>query len=852
MTDEDKTREQLLEELEAARQRNAELEANEAGRKQADDVATIRNRILQVFLTSQDDTVFSMLMSVVLEAAHSEYGVFGYFRPDGAFVVPAVTREMYWEKCNVPEKEIIFQKASFGGIWKRAIAQKQTLFDNEGPFKTPPGHVAIKNTMVTPVIYRGEVISAIHVANKAADYSEEDQRVLEMIARQVAPVLAARLERDRGDAERKRAEEALREGERKTRAILDQTFSLVGVLKPDGTLIEANKTALRFGDLEASDVIGKPFWECPWWTHSPEQQDRVRDGVRKAAAGEFIRFEAHHPTPEGGTLYIDGSLNPVKDEAGKVVHIVAEGRDVTERKRAEERSRASEERYRTLVEENPHGVQEIDRDGIIVFANAAHCEMLGYEEAGLVGRSVADFLVPGPQRDELPRYLRTLVEDQPAPTPYSQKNVKKGGEVRDVEVSWNYLRDEEGHVRGFISVLTDVTERKQAEEERRDLEAQIQQAQKMESLGIVAGGIAHDFNNLLMGILGNADLALYDLPSGSPTRPLVEAILQASHQAAGLTNQMLAYSGKGRFQVEELDINALVQDMLSLLASATSKKVGLKFDLADDLPAIEADATQIRQIVMNLVTNAAEAIGDEGGLVTVRTDKEECDRAFLDETQMGQGLQEGSYVTFEVSDTGCGMDEGTKGKVFEPFFTTKLTGRGLGLAGVFGIVRGHKGAIKVESEPGRGTTFTALFPALDKLTKPVETHARAKTERSGSGTILLVDDEETVREVAERFLERIGFTVLVAEDGAKALEVFRQHQDKITCVLLDLSMPNIDGEEAFAELRKIRGDVRVVLSSGYSEQELDERFAGEGLAGFIQKPYSIAALREKLAQVLGG
>ena len=394
-------------------------------------------------------------------------------------------------------------------------------------------------------------------------------------------------------------------------------------------------------------------------------------------------------------------------------------------------------------------------------------------------------------------------------------------------------------------------ERKRAEERQRNLEAKLQQAQKLESLGVLAGGIAHDFNNLLMGVLGNAEVALLELPPESPARGDLQHITTAALRAAELTKQMLAYSGKGKFVVQGLNLTKLVEEMAELLQVSISKNVVLKYNFAKNLPAIEADASQIRQVVMNLIINASEAIGEKSGVVTVSTSVIEADRSYLTETYLDENLPEGCYVSLEVADTGCGMDEQTQKKIFDPFFTTKFTGRGLGLAAVLGIVRGHGGAVKIYSQPQRGSTFKVLFPASQQpaAEESVGTSA-TEQEWRGSGVILVVDDEETVRIAAKLMLERRGFTVLTAEDGRAALEVFRSRVDEIVVVLLDLTMPHLDGEETFRELRRIRSDVRVILSSGYDEQETTSRFAGKGLAGFLQKPYGVGPLGEKIRQVL--
>ena len=408
----------------------------------------------------------------------------------------------------------------------------------------------------------------------------------------------------------------------------------------------------------------------------------------------------------------------------------------------------------------------------------------------------------------------------------------------------------DGDVLCLGTVMRDITERKRAEERQKNLEAKLQQAQKMESLGVLAGGIAHDFNNLLMGVLGHADIALLELPPESPARGELKNITAAALRAAELTKQMLAYSGKGKFVVEALNLSKLVEEMAHLLQVSISKNVVLKYHFADNLPTIEADASQIRQIVMNLIINASEAVGEKSGVVSLSTDVIEADRSYLSETYLDEDLPEGCYVSLEVADTGCGMDEQTQRKIFAPFFTTKFTGRGLGLAAVLGIVRGHGGALKIYSQPQRGSTFKVLFPASRQPVEESAGPSATKQEWRGSGVILVVDDDEPVRIATKLMLEKLGFTVLTAEDGRAALEVFRSRIDEIVVVLLDLTMPRLDGEETFRELRRIRPDVRVILSSGYDEQETTSRFAGKGLAGFLQKPYGLRPLGEKIRQVL--
>jgi len=342
----------------------------------------------------------------------------------------------------------------------------------------------------------------------------------------------------------------------------------------------------------------------------------------------------------------------------------------------------------------------------------------------------------------------------------------------------------------------------------------------------------------------------------APARENVDEIKKASQRAAELARQMLAYSGKGRFVVKALDLSAMVEEMTHMLNVSISKKAILKYNFSKNLPAIEADATQVRQVIMNLITNASEAIGGRSGVISISTGAMEAKRDYLKETYLDEGLPEGLYVTLEVADAGCGMSEETQARLFDPFFTTKFTGRGLGMAAVLGIIRGHRGAIRICSEVGKGTTITVLFPAIRSKTSAPADEGQGDEGQVDeiwkcSGTVLLVDDEETVRVIGKLMLQRLGLTVLTACDGREGVDVFREHQDEIACVVLDMIMPHMDGEEAFGELRRISSDVPVIMSSGYDEHSVTRRFAGKDLAGFIQKPYEFKELRNAIHSVLG-
>ncbi len=392
-------------------------------------------------------------------------------------------------------------------------------------------------------------------------------------------------------------------------------------------------------------------------------------------------------------------------------------------------------------------------------------------------------------------------------------------------------------------------ERQSGELARMDLERQMQHAQKLESLGVLAGGIAHDFNNLLTAMLGHMNVAQMKLAPESPAIPHLDSLERIIHRAADLTRQMLAYSGKGRFVVRAYDLNHVVEEVTHLLEVSIPKKIVLRFDLARTLPMVEADAAQIQQVIMNLVTNAADAIGDREGTIRLSTSSLQLDRSYLDQVFQGQNLATGTYVALEVGDTGSGMSPEVLNRIFEPFFTTKVAGRGLGLSATMGILKGHRAGMRIYSEPGRGTTFKLLFPSSEaqREEEAIETATPALARRA---TVLLVDDEEMIREAAAAVLESLGLTVVTAADGLEAVEAVQRPDLKVDLVLMDLTMPRMDGQEAFHAIRRIHPQMPVILSSGYSEQESVQAFIGRGLAAFLQKPYTLRALERTVLEVL--
>jgi PAS domain S-box-containing protein len=493
---------------------------------------------------------------------------------------------------------------------------------------------------------------------------------------------------------------------------------------------------------------------------------------------------------------------------------------------------------RSVVENAPMVLWAIDGEGIFTVSEGRALADIGLRPGQVLGTSAFELYRDNP--NIIVALRKALAGEE------FTNELESAGRV--FETRYCPLRDATGKVTGVLGVSIDITERRHAEAERAKFQAQLLQVQKLESLGVLAGGIAHDFNNILTAVLGGASTALLTLPEESPARRDIETVVLAARRAGDLARQMLAYSGKGHFEVRPIDLSAHIREIATLLETTLAKKVQLRLELAPDLPAIEADVTQVQQVIMNLVINGAEAIGDQRGTVLVTTGVFELDEAYRKTLFEPEKLTAGRYVYIEVHDTGCGMDSETISKIFDPFFTTKFTGRGLGLAAVLGIVRAHKGAIRVYSNPGKGSTVKVFFPASASAPSP----ARAPvTQFRGEGLVLVIDDDPGVRATAQRMLQIFGFSVIEAVDGRHGVEVFTRHASEIVLVLLDMTMPEMNGEETFRELRRLRPDVPVILASGYNEIEATRRFTAKGLAGFLQKPFTPTEMAARLAAVLG-
>lgn len=661
------------------------------------------------------------------------------------------------------------------------------------------------------------------------------------------------------------------------RALFENSPDAIFVESFQGEVLDANPAAARLHGIPRERLVGMNVVDLV----PPELRKAVRARLRPPAVLQRV---------EGYSLTADGRSVPVELSSAVFEYQGAEAlllhvRDVSERQRDQEELQALRRLSQRLS--GPLQPREIGRviaeEARAVFAHdflevcyydevsraavSLHCEdtPLGatepvemplearvprrvWVEATLINRDEGEIETDMRLLGDVTRRSRSLLL---TPIPWAGRSMVGMLTVQSYTPGRFQQRDL-GLLEMFASQCGGAIARVRWEAERERFEDKVRQAQKLESLGVLAGGVAHDFNNLLVGMLGYADLAADELPPASSARESIREIEIAAKRAAELCRQLLAYSGKAKFVVEEVALNDVVSEIGSLLDVSISKKARLEYRLNPQPIAVKADVTQLRQVVMNLITNASEAIGDRPGVITVRTGQRWCDVAYLGDTYLAEDLPEGHYAYVEVEDTGAGMDAETRRRIFDPFFTTKFAGRGLGLAAALGIVRAHGGAVSLRSEPGQGTIFRVLFPVVSERSRAARRITEVGAEWTASGTVLLVDDEEPVRQVGTRMLKRIGFDVLTAADGRAGVETFRENKDDIVCVLLDLTMPHLDGEDVLRQITLERGDVRVVLSTGAGEQETAERFAEFDLAGFLPKPYRFVELRRAMRRALEG
>ena len=629
-------------------------------------------------------------------------------------------------------------------------------------------------------------------------------------------------------------------------------------IDPEGRVATWNPGAERISGYPAEEILGRPF--ALLYPREDQEAELPARALAQAQAEGSCEQEGWRVRKDGTRFAAMVHITAIRNGEGGLLGFAQVLRDITERRESEQRIRKLaaelERKVRTqgdellesgamikgIIEYAPAAVALKNLEGRFLIVNPRLETMVGRSQAELTGKVNGEIFDPDRaaqlnDREDRVVGLRQALEVE-------EQWVHPDGTTHDYLSHQFPLVDALGQCWGLGIISTDITERRRADQA-------LLQSQKMESLGLLAGGIAHDFNNLLGAMQGNLELAKLELAPAGPVPEPIRLLEGVVDHAAYLVGQMLTYAGRAPFKLEPVDLNRVVEEMLHLLRASISKKAVISYDPDPQLARIEADASQIQQMVMNLVLNASEALNDAAGTIAIRTGMEQLGGPYLRSVYEGQDLEPGLHVSLEVSDTGVGMNPETRKRMFEPFYTTKFAGRGLGLSAIQGIVRSHRGGIRVYSEPGLGTQFKIVLPALEPDPSLAEVEPEAALDGfRGRGTVLVVDDEASLRASVVKLLNHVGFDTLQAMDGFEALRIVERQGESIRLILMDLTMPKMDGEEAYHELRRRGVLVPVILTSGFHEREALKRFRGQGLAGFLQKPYKYAVLMKMLRESL--
>lgn len=625
-----------------------------------------------------------------------------------------------------------------------------------------------------------------------------------------------------------RLEDALRD----FRAIFNHVQQFVGVLDPEGRVLDVNRAALAFAGVRKEEVKGLYFADTPCWAHSAEVQSQVRQALARAVAGESAFFVAVQKGGDGLPHHVDSSFVPVKS-GGRVVYLVYEGRDISARIRFEEALRVSEEQYRNIFEAAQDGFFIMGRDRRLVEVNSAICRMHGYPREEMLGLDLLTLVHPDEQK-----FYQEMLRDLNQGHSFAKEGRHLRRDNSSFPVDLHVSPISYHGTPHLFGVVRDISERRQAETEKRRLEAQLRQAQKMEALGTLAGGIAHDFNNILTAIMGYTDLATYLLPGESPVREHLQAVSRAGFRARTLVEQILTFSRQGEQVRRPMEISPVIKEALKLLRASLPSTIAIRQKISGETGTILADPGQIHQIFFNLCTNAAEAMEETGGILEVELCAEEGDS--------------GKQIRLTVRDTGPGIAPELQERIFDPFFTTKERGKGtgLGLAMVHGLVESHGGTITVESNPGCGAAFHLRFPAVQGEGKVAQQQFDTRPPPGGTERILVVDDEEAVLALEKELLESLGYTVNAFPGSMEALEFFSRQGGEIDLVITDQTMPLVSGALLIREMRKIRADIPIILCTGHSSVMDEKKAMDLGVKEFLMKPFDVRKLATTVRRAL--
>jgi PAS domain S-box-containing protein len=644
--------------------------------------------------------------------------------------------------------------------------------------------------------------------------------------------------------DRNRTEQALRKSE----AVLNAAGRMANV---GGWELVPETMEVRWTD-QIYHIYGIPVGQMPPLEENlsfyhPDDRPSLITGLQRAIDhGEPYDLELRFTTAQGRDLWVHTLCRPVV-ENGKTVLLQGTFQDITERKQAEEALQASEDNYRTLVSHTPAVLWSSDENGHTSFISSNVEQVYGYTPKEIIesgDRLWFGRIHPEDLADVKAGYAAMIERDEPFDIEY---RIQK----QDGDWIWLHDRGTRSHeIDGKLcvhGVFLDITDRKRAEEQRDHLEAQLRQAQKMEAVGQLAGGIAHDFNNILTAIMGNAELLKMDLPAEGRQATFTDGIIKGAARAADLTRQLLAFARKGKRQVVPVDIHNIVHQTVKMLTYSIDRLIEIRLELHASPSTVMGDPTQLQNTLLNLGVNARDAMTD-GGVLTYATRGVTLTETDCDEHPYE--LTPGDFLEIRVTDTGVGMDEETQKRVFEPFFTTKEVGKGtgLGLAGVYGCIRNHDGSVSVSSQPDQGATFTILLPLVDTGAAAAERTASSDKPIRGTGRVLIVDDEESVRSFVRTSLQNLGYTVSACNDGAAGVDYYREHHQEIDLVILDLIMPRMSGQDAFEEMKKINASARVLVSSGFSHTQATRQMLDEGVLGLLNKPFQITELAQAVAE----
>jgi PAS domain S-box-containing protein len=808
----------------------SELIKTEEALRRSERLLSIKNQVANIFLTVPDEEMYAEVLEVIMNFIGSPYGFFGYIDEAGNLVIPSLTKNI-WEECRVHEKTIIFPRDKWGGIWGRALKEGRTFFKADA-FNVPEGHITINNFLAVPIIYHGETIGIVSVANREGGYDEDDRDLLQSLASRIAPILKARLERDRQEKERRRAEEALLKSESQLRSIFDAIPDLVSIIDKDYRIILSNWHGGYDYVREDIRATRPHCYEAYYGTDRVCEPCHAEEAFR---TGTLVFREKYNPH----VGYVEIYAAPIFDGEGNVALVVELVRDITQRKIAVDALATEKERLAVTLRSIGDGVITTDTDGKILLINRIAEEMTGWSQDEATGKPFAEvFNIVNEKtrlRCESP-VDKVLTKGTIIGIDNHTVLVSRDGKERIIADSGAPIRDQESRIVGAVLVFRDITDKLKMEEE-------LFKAQKLESIGILAGGIAHDFNNLLTAILGNISLAKMLTSKEDKIHQKLTEAEKASLRARDLTQQLLTFSRGGAPVKRVTSIAGIIRESAAFTLSGS--KITCQFDIPDDLWPTEVDEGQISQVINNLIINADQAMPDGGGI------KVTCKNIYL-ERNVSLPLPDGRYVLISITDQGVGIHEDNIPRIFDPYFTTKDSGKGLGLATVYSIVKNHDGHITVDSATGAGTTFTIYLPATES--GAVECMVHEAITAAVKGKILLMDDEEVIREIAGEILEFLGYEVEFAGDGREAVDLYKKARESghpFIAVIMDLTIPGgMGGKETLQILREFDENITAIASSGYSNDPIMAEYKRYGFSGVITKPYMVSELEKIVNEVL--